>query len=88
MNRKVVTQRKSDEAFTELHKALIKQVEAKGRHGFASIHEILGIVDEEHDELKEAVRFNNRERVMEELIDIAVGALWGIASMKEGTLDW
>jgi len=69
----------------EVLKARMKQ---KGEHAFVSIHEILGIVDEEHDELKDAVRENNPGKVQAELIDIAVGAIWGIASIEEDVLDW
>lgn len=69
----------------EVLKARMKE---KGEHAFISIHEILGVVNEEHDELIDAVRDNNHAQVESELIDIAIGAIWGIASIEEEALDW
>jgi hypothetical protein len=60
----------------------------KGYHSFSSIHEILGVVDEEHHELKDAVKHNNHEEIKQELLDIAVGCIWGVVSINENALDW
>jgi hypothetical protein len=54
-----------------------------GYDSFASIHEILGVMDEEHYELLVAVHQNDNEQVISELVDIAVGALFGIATLKQ-----
>lgn len=63
------------------------RLEEKGIHSFSSTHEILGIVDEEHSELKDAVRSNNKIEVRNELLDIVVACLHGIASLDKG-VDW
>ena len=65
-----------------------RQLKDKGKGTFSSRHEILGMVDEEHDELKDAVRSEGIQRVKAELADIAVGCIWGIASIEAGTIDW
>lgn len=64
------------------------RVKEKGWLSFASRHEILGILEEELLELKEAVRVHKggRHAVEDELEDIAVAAILGLASMKH--LDW
>ncbi len=56
------------------------------RHGYgvaAGPHEILGILDEEMDELRDEVRANNHEKFYDELVDIAIAAIFGMASMVE-----
>lgn len=60
---------------------LDKRLRQHGYGSFASIHEILGIMDEEHYELLMAVHQNDTDQVLAELVDIAVGALFGIASI-------
>jgi len=54
------------------------------KHGYgayASPHEILGVIAEEYDELKDAVRSNVDADTAAEIIDIAVGCVFGVASM-------
>lgn len=58
-----------------------KRLEKHGRGKYASAHETLGIVAEEYDELLDAVRKNDPQLVYEELMDIAVGCIFGVASM-------
>ncbi len=55
----------------------------KGRLTFNGPHEILGIITEEYLELQMAVRSDKSKDVCDELIDIAVGAVLGIASYQE-----
>jgi len=54
-----------------------------GTHEYASVHETLGIVAEEYYELIEAIKSGNKQDIISELEDIAVGCLWGIASLKQ-----
>jgi len=63
-------------------KWLDRRLKQKGRMGYISHHEALGVVDEEYDELKEAVRSDNIDDVVAELTDLAVGCLFGIASLR------
>jgi hypothetical protein len=61
----------------------------KGMGVFASNHEILGYTTDEVNEYRDAVhgRLSDEQKV-QELIDIAVCALWGIASIRSGGVDW
>ena len=60
---------------------LNKRLHQKGSGVFASPHEALGIITEEYFELIEAVKSNEDARVLDELADIAVGCLIGMASI-------
>lgn len=59
----------------------------KGPQSYASVHEALGIITEEYKELIDAVQSNNREHVMAELLDVAVGCIFAIACNEAGGLD-
>ena len=55
----------------------------------ASNHEILGIIDDELQEYRDEVHAKSKdEKKIEELKDIAVAAILGIASIKSGGTDW
>ena len=55
----------------------------------ASNHEIYGIIRQETTEYEEAIhkRAPDGEKI-EELLDIAVACLFGIASITSGGTDW
>jgi NTP pyrophosphatase (non-canonical NTP hydrolase) len=74
------TLQKALEAFTI---AVGQRIEEHGWGAYLSHHEFLGIVTEEYLELNEAVRSNDPVEVGGELMDVAVGAFWSIASMME-----
>jgi len=59
------------------------KIEEKGRGVYASNHEGLGIVTEEYKELIDAVQSNDPVDVADENFDVAVGAIWMIASLME-----
>lgn len=77
--------RAAGEAFYE---KLAARLGEKGPGTFKSRHEILGVLQEEFHELVEAVQSNDRVDFEEELLDIMIGAYWGLASSKNRTLDW
>jgi ElaB/YqjD/DUF883 family membrane-anchored ribosome-binding protein len=57
---------------------------SKGRGAYASRHEILGILEEEMVEVKEAIRDDTQQGYIEfqkELLDVAVGAIFAYISM-------
>lgn len=66
---------------------LFERLKQKGPGISVSIHEIRGILDEEVEELHDAIRENNH-KIREELIDIAVACLLGIASIESEKMDW
>lgn len=63
--------------------------EQKGVHTYASIHECLGILQEEMTEFEAEVHGKtSRKLQIEELKDIAVAAIWSIASIESNKIDW
>jgi len=66
----------------------VKQLKAKGRGSFASRHEILGQIEEELFELKEAIHSGDLQRIEEELADIGTTCSFGIACIKANGLEW
>lgn len=64
------------------------RLQQKGYGTFTSSHEILGVITEEYHELIEAVKSNTLNEVKEELKDIAVGCIFAIACIEDGTIDW
>ena len=78
-----------EKAMVEVGAMLLSRAKQKGMGTMASNHEILGILDEELTEYRDAIhdKLGDEEKVSE-LIDIAVGALFGIASIRSGGVDW
>ena len=60
----------------------------KGDHLFASTHEILGVIEEERDELKGAIHQNDTHEIQNELLDLITASVWGLISLRSKTLDW
>jgi NTP pyrophosphatase (non-canonical NTP hydrolase) len=68
-----------DNAFEKLGEKIKYRLKEKGKRTFASNHEILGIITEEYYELIEAVKNNDDNKIHDELLDIAVGCILGMA---------
>lgn len=68
-----------EDSVTLVRAGIEKAIKKHGRGGFVSWHEILGKINEEHHELLVEVQKETPER-KSELVDIAVAAIWGIAS--------
>ena len=66
----------------EILRKLGERLKQHGPGSFIGPHEILGIITEEYDELIDAVRDNDYGQVEKELVDIAVGCLFGVASLR------
>lgn len=79
--RTLVIKEDVNEASELIISKLAKRLLEKGSFGYISNHETLGIVAEEYHELVDAVRSNKDDEVKAELTDIAVGCLFGVASM-------
>ncbi len=76
-----VTEKQLNRAFTLLERAIKKAVKKYGDRVFYSKHEALGVLTEETAEYLEAVHDNNLDAQREELLDVAVTALWEVASI-------
>jgi hypothetical protein len=77
-----------EKAFSIIRITLNRRLEEKGKGIYMSSHEINGIIDEEVDEFKDEVRNNDGGGQYEELIDVAVGCIFGMASISSGKMDW
>jgi len=89
MSRKNLTQCNLNDAMNCIRDKLFYRSEQKGMGSMTSGHEILGIITEEVGEYQEAVQKNlSDEEKIQELLDIAVGCAFGIASIKSGGTDW
>jgi len=88
MTRPVITDADLERVIQVVVRKLEFRMKEKGRGAFVSSHEIMGIVSEEYDEMKEAVQENDHNKLFDELADIAVGSIKGMASMQAGKLDW
>lgn len=71
-------------AMERLRWDLQRRLSEKGRLSYASRHETLGIITEEFLELVEAVKSGVGIDVESELLDIAVGCIFGVASFRAG----
>ena len=60
----------------------------KGDGIFVSSHEILGCLVEETREFEDAIQKNDLNKLKEELTDILIVALHGLASIATGKMDW
>jgi len=83
-----VTGRQVNDAFKIMHSKLNYRLKQKGNGIYVSSHETLGILEEEFLELKEAVKNNNFIEIEDELLDVAVGAIFGFISSQTGSQDW
>lgn len=88
MKRKQLNKKAIDCAVNDFRKMLEYRLKEKGRGTFASKHEILGVVTAELQELTDAVEHKFVEDVRHELLDVAVGCVFGVACIDKGTLDW
>jgi len=76
-------------AVRECEDKLMYRVGQKGPGTLVSSHEILGIITEEYQEYIEEVTMNSPEEAkVQELLDIAVAALFGVASFRAGGVQW
>lgn len=78
----------TDTAIKDIRDKLEIRLEEKGYRTYSSSHEISGVMDEEYDEMKEAIHNNDQQHLREELIDVAVAAIWSIVSIDADALDW
>jgi hypothetical protein len=92
-SRPTVFKESIDRAEEIAHNALKRELEKKGYGGFVSSHEMLGVLEEEVDEFKREVQRKPNtpgrdESMKDELCDIIVTAMFGLACLEQGTTDW
>lgn len=77
-----------DMAQQKIRQKLEVRLEKKGHGSFSSKHEILGMMSEEYLELVLAVHSKEPGKLEEELLDLGVGAQFGLACYYKGSLQW
>ncbi|KKK76327.1 hypothetical protein LCGC14_2864760 [marine sediment metagenome] len=77
-----------NEAEREITEKLFERLKEKGYGTWLSRHEIFGIFKEEEYELVKAIHGESIERVKQELIDVAVACIFGVACINSDKLDW
>jgi len=93
--RKEVTTHEIAIAMGESQDWLWERLKEKGRNSFSSTHELRGVMDEEFNELREefnelreALHIGDQDKIVHELKDIFVVAVFGLACLKAGKLEW
>ncbi len=71
-----------------VERKLMDRLNEKGWGTWSSRHELLGFLTEEYHEVVAAVQTESMDRIKDELIDVAVGCIFGIACIDAGLLDW
>lgn len=77
-----VTDDQISEALTLLGQNLKRRLHDKGRESFINPKETLGDLRLEMNEVEEAVQIKDPHRIIDELLDVAVGCVFGVASIK------
>jgi len=83
-----ITTDEVNRAIDALISSLFKQIEQYGTHSYSSKHEIQGLLKEEFDEINAAIHNGTSEELKEELLDIAVAAIYGYACIDAKKVDW
>ncbi len=83
MNRPPVSQESLLKAMETVAERMGLKLEKHGNGAYVSHHEMLGIITEEYLELSTAIHDNDVIEVGNELHDIAVSAIFSIASLYE-----
>lgn len=65
-----------------VHRDLQQAIRVKGDGSFISMEEIRGAIDEEVDEMHEAIHDGDVAALRAELTDVVIGGLWGLASLE------
>lgn len=88
IDRPQITPEEINRGITALSVKLAKRLNEKGMGAFVSRHEILGVLVEEMSELTETVQCGTTNDVGDELLDVAVGAVFGFVCINACKVDW
>ena len=69
------------EVTEEIHRQVRRRLDQHGFRKASSIHEIMGILEEEVREAWDEVRHNDLQALRQELLDIAVACTYGVVSI-------
>lgn len=82
MKRDIVNRIFVDEAIERTTQATFNRLLEKGYGSFVSTHEVFGVLAEEWYELKKAMHENDVHQFHKELLDMAVGCIFGMACIE------
>ena len=85
--REEITSTEISMAMGESQDWLWERLKEKGKKSFSSTHELRGLMDEEIDELYEALHIGKENEIAHELKDIFVVAVFGLACLRAGKLE-
>ena len=88
MSRPLVFQKNFEDILKFAEEEWRKEIVNKGSGIFVSSHEILGCLVEETREFEDAIQKNDLKKLRDELADILIIALHGLASIDSGKMDW
>jgi NTP pyrophosphatase (non-canonical NTP hydrolase) len=88
MDRSELTEEQIMKAVEKTIEKLKFRLNQKGYGTFSSRHEILGVITEEYQEFVDAVHSKNYDEMKSEIMDLAVGCIFGLACIDEDTIDW
>lgn len=71
----------------EIEDWLSFRIKQKGRGAFISLHEIRGMMDEEFEELKDALHEKNTDKIVHELKDVIAGGIFALACIRGGHIE-
>lgn len=77
-----------DDVLDKVAHKLNYRIQQKGNNIFVSRHEICGIIREEVGEFEDLLSRGSLDDMREELLDIAIAAIWGVASIDSDEMDW
>lgn len=87
-NRIKLTETEISQGVNLFYDKLMDRLKEKGKGTFVSRHEIQGVVTGEYHELVEAVEHESLEQYKQELLDVAVGCVFGVACIEAKKVDW
>jgi len=88
MKRPQALEKTIKDAFSVFKSSLGTRRIDKGDHIFLSTHECLGVIQEEFDELKEAIHLNDKQKIQSELLDLLVATFWSLVSLRSKNMHW
>jgi NTP pyrophosphatase (non-canonical NTP hydrolase) len=87
MNRSQLTEEQVMAAVEKTLEKLKFRLNQKGYGTFSSRHEILGVITEEYKEFVDAVHSKDYDEMKSEIMDLAVGCIFGLACFDAETID-
>lgn len=87
MSRPEITDPQLSLAIAVFEQELRRHFAMKGPGSLVSTHEVAGVVTEEYHEMLAALRENDPDHFRSELLDVAVGCVFGVACLDAGYLE-